>query len=155
MKLNFVLSLLFLTLLFPSELFAQPQLWEIYSTSNQPFVNVIVKKYSSDSLYLNSMNNSFILHQDSIAYLIRKRESNFGLGFLFGAAAGGIFGATTSSNSDGLFTELGNGLSVVLGVVLGGVIGGIFGLAAGSDEKYQVGKLKPEAKRKLLDRLFN
>jgi hypothetical protein len=155
MKYNIVLYFLFLTILLQNESFAQPQLWEIYSTSNQPYVNVIVEKYTSDSLYIKSMNQLFIFHQDSIEYLIKKRDSNFGLGFLFGAVAGGIFGATTSSVSDGLFSGIGKGLSIALGAVIGGVVGGVIGLVTGADEKYQIDKLKPEVKRKLLDRLFN
>jgi len=155
MKCNIILYILFLTLLLQSKVFAQPQLWEIYSTSNQPYVNVIVEKYTTDSLYIKSMNQLFVFHQDSIEYLIKKRDSNFGLGFIFGAAAGGIFGATTSSGSEGLIAGIGKGLSIALGAVIGGVVGGVLGLISGADEKYEINKLKPEDKRKLLAGLFN
>lgn len=155
MKFNIVLFSLFLIIILHNKVFAQPQLWEIYSTSNQPFVNVIVEKYESDSLYIKSMNQLFSLHQDSIQYIIKKRDSNFGMGFLFGSIAGGIFGATTSSDSDGFFSGIGRGLSIVLGAVIGGVVGGVVGLVSGADDKYQLSKLKSEDKRKLLNRLFN
>jgi len=155
MKLNivkfFIISINFL----PNLIFAQPQLWEIYSTSNQPFVNVTVDKYESDSLYIKSMNQLFTLHQDSIKYLLKRKESNFGLGFLFGAIAGGIFGAASSSGSDGFFSEIGKGFSIVFGALIGGTLGGVIGLAAGADEKYQIEKLESEDKRKLLNRLFH
>lgn len=155
MKFSFILFLFISSILLQNELFAQPQLWEIYSTSNQPFVNVVIEKYESDSLYLKSTNQLFIFHQDSVEYLIKKKDSNFGLGFLLGAVAGGILGATTSSNSDGFFSGIGKGLSIVLGTVIGGVVGGVAGLISGADEKYYLSKLKPEDKTKLLKRLFN
>ena len=155
MKFNIILFFLFSVILLQNEVFAQPQLWEIYSTSNQPFVNVIVERYASDSLYIKSMNQLFAIHQDSIEYLIKIRESNFGLGFLIGVIAGGILGATSSSNPDAFFSPIGKGLSIVLGAMIGGVFGGVIGLATGSDDKYQIVKLKSEDKRKLLNRLFN
>jgi hypothetical protein len=145
---------LFSIILLYNNIFAQPQLWEIYSTSNQPFVNVTVDKYESDSLYIKSMNLVFILHQDSIKYLLKSKESNFGLGFLFGAITGGIFGAASTSGSDGFLSGIGNGLSIVFGALVGGTLGGVIGLAGGADEKYQIEKLNPEDKRKLLNRLF-
>ncbi len=155
MKFNIILFFLFSIIILQNEVFAQPQLWEIYSTSNQPFVNVIVEKYESDSLYIKSMDQLYSLHQDSIEYLIKKRDSNFGLGFLFGAIAGGILGVTTSSDSDGFFSEIGKGLSIALGSVIGGAIGGVIGLVTGDDEEYLLVKLKSEEKRILLNRLFN
>jgi hypothetical protein len=155
MKFNIILFFLFSIIILQNEVFAQPQLWEMYSTSNQPFVNVVVEKYESDSLYLKSMNQLFIFHQDSIEYLIKKRDSNFGLGFIFGAVAGGIFGAKISSGSDGFLSGIGKGLSIVLGSVIGGVVGGGIGLSSGADQKYLLLKLKSEDKRILLNRLFN
>ncbi len=141
-----------------TKIFAQPPLWEIYSTSNQPFVNVTVDKYEADSLYIKSNESLFILHQDSIKYLIKKKESNFGLGFLFGAITGGLIGAASSSKSEGFydigFSAMGKGLSIVFGAIIGGVLGGVVGLAAGRDEKYQIEKLNTEDKRKLLNKLF-
>jgi hypothetical protein len=104
------------------------------------------------------MNQLFVLHQDSIKYLLRKKESNFGLGFLFGAIAGGVFGAATSSDSNGSFdfgfSAAGKGLSIVFGALIGGILGGVVGLAAGADEKYQLEKYDTEYKRKILSRLF-
>ena len=138
-----------------SEMFAQPKLWEIYTTSNQSYVNVAVDKYESDSLYLKSMNQLHILHQDSIKYLLNRRESNFGAGFLFGAIIGGIYGGVSSAGSGKLFSEMGHGFSIVFGVLIGGTIGGVIGLASGTDEKYDIEKLDSEGKRKLLNRLFH
>ncbi len=155
MNYKIVLFFFFIIILSHNKIFAQPQLWEIYSTSNQPFVNVIVEKYESDSLYLKSMNQLFILHQDSIEYLIRIRDSNFGLGFLIGALTGGLLGSVSSSDSEGFLSPIGKGLTIVLGIVIGGAIGGVVGLAAGADEKYQLSKLKSEDKTKLLNRIFN
>jgi hypothetical protein len=139
--------------------FAQPQLWEIYSTSDQPFINVTVDKYESDSLHIKSADQLYKLHQDSIKYLVKRKESNFGLGFLFGAVAGGILGAAISSDSDGSydigFSSTGKGISIVFGALIGGVLGGVVGSAAGADEKYQIENLDTERKRKLLNKLFN
>lgn len=141
-----------------NKIFAQPQLWEIYSISNQPYINVTINKYESDSLYIKSMYQSLVLHQDSIKYLLRKRESNFASGFLFGAIAGGVFGAATSSESDGFydigFSSIGKWLSIVLGAIIGGTFGGVVGLASGADEKYQIEKYTTDDKRKILRRLF-
>lgn len=64
---------------------AQPQLWDVYSVSKQPFVNVTIDRFESDSLFMKAMNRVFVLHQDSVEYLLRKDKSQFALGFLIGA----------------------------------------------------------------------
>ena len=128
MKFNFTVFILISINFLQIEILAQTQQWEIYSTSDQPHINVIIFKYVSDSLYIKSMNQVFVLHQDSIKYLLRKKESNFGLGFLIGAIAGGIFGAATSSSSDEPydmgFSDSGESLSIVSGAIIGGLLGG-------------------------------
>jgi hypothetical protein len=159
MKFNITVFILISINFLQIEILAQTQQWEIYSTSDQPHINVIIFKYVSDSLYIKSMNQVFVLHQDSIKYLLRKKESNFGLGFLIGAIAGGIFGAATSSSSDEPydmgFSDSGESLSIVSGAIIGGLLGGVVGLASGADEKYQIEKYSTEDKRKILNRLFN
>lgn len=154
-------TILFLTLisinffLLQKKATAQPQLWEIYSTSDQPFINVTVDKYETDSLYVKFMDQLLILHQDSIKYLLKRKESSFGAGFLFGAIIGGIFGVANSSGSEGFFSEIGKGLSIVFGALIGGALGGVISLATGTNEKYQIEKLNIEDKRKLLNKLFH
>jgi hypothetical protein len=142
-----------------NEIFAQPQLWEIYTNSNQPFVNVFIDKYESDSLYIKSMDQMFIFHHDSIKYLLRKNESNFGLGFIIGAVLGGIFGNALSKDGDGSydlgFSAIGRLSFTILGIVVGGTLGGLAGLSAGTDNKYRIDKLSTENKRDLLNKLFN
>lgn len=133
--------------------FAQPQLWEIYTTSNQPFVNVIVDKYESDSLYLKFMDQLIVIHQDSIKCLIEKKESHLGIGILIGAVAGGLL-VGTSFKSDGLFSEVGQASSITLGIVLGGVLGGVAGSAAGADRNYYFEKFDSERKGIILNDLF-
>ena len=133
--------------------FAQPQLWEVYSTSSQPFVNVTIERFEADSLHMKFMNGQFALHQDSIAYLLRRNKSKFGLGFLAGAVVGGV-AMNQMSQGDGMFSGLARAPSVALGVVIGGVLGGAVGLGAGADTKYQIQKLNSEDKRTLLGRLF-
>jgi hypothetical protein len=154
MKLNIVLFILISLNFLQSEIFAQPQLWDIYSTSNQPYINVTVEKYESDSLYIKSMNLSYILYQDSIKFLIKRNESNFGLGFLFGSIIGGIYGGVSSESSNEFFSEIGNGFSIIFGALIGGTLGGVIGLASGADEKYDIEKLDSGGKRKLLNELF-
>ena len=154
MKLNIILLILISLNFLHSEIFAQPQLWDIYSISNQPYINVTIEKYESDSLYIKSMNLSYILHQDSIKYLIEKKESNFGLGFLFGALIGGIYGGVSSVSSNEFFSEIGHGFSIVFGALIGGTLGGVIGLVSGTNEKYDLEKLDSEGKRELLNRLF-
>ena len=132
---------------------AQPQLWEVYSTSHQPFVNVIIEKFESDSLYMKSMNQVLALHQGSIKYLVRTNKSKFGLGFLVGAVVGGVF-MNGMSHGDGLFANMARGSSIAVGVAIGGVLGGAVGVGAGADTRYQIDKLNAEDKRKLLGRLF-
>lgn len=148
-----VVPLLLGVFLFCQRAPAQPQLWEVYSTSNQPFVNVTIDRFESDSLYMKSMNQVLALYQDSIKYLVRRNASKFGLGFLVGAAMGGIF-LGGISHDDGLFPGLGRGSSIAIGVAIGGALGGAVGLGAGADTKYQIDKLDAEGKRKLLSRLF-
>ena len=148
-------SLFISIMFFSNSIFAQSQLWEIYTTSNQPFINVIVEKYESDSLFIKSMDKSFIIHQDSIRYIVKEKESKFGLGFLFGAIIGGIAGAASTSDSEETSGGLTEGTSVIFGALLGGVLGGALGLAVGSDEEYPVEKLNSEKKTELLNRLFN
>ncbi len=132
---------------------AQPQLWEVYSTSNQPFVNVTIERFESDSLYIKSMNQALALHQDSIKFLVRRNKSKFGLGFLAGAVMGGVF-MNGMSHGDGLFPDMARGSSIAMGVVIGGALGGAVGLGAGADTKYDINKLNAEDKRKVLSRLF-
>ena len=69
------------------------------------------------------MNQLYILNQDSIKFILKRRESNFGFGFLFGALIGGIYGGASSKGSDGFFSEIGSGLSIVFGVLIGGTLG--------------------------------
>jgi len=158
MKFNIFVFVLTSINFLQNKFLAQPQLWEIYSTSDQAYINVTIDKYESDSLYIKSMDHLFVLHQDSIKYLIRKKESNFGPGFLIGAIGGGIFGAVISSSSnefyDLAFSDSGESLSIVSGAIIGGVLGGVVGLASGTDEKYQIEKYSTEFKRKILNRLF-
>lgn len=154
MKLNMVILFILTVLLLSDVIFAQPQLWNIYSISNDPFTNVTVVNYEADSLYIKSMSQLFILHQDSIKHLVKINESNLWLGFVFGAVAGGIIGATNSSDSGGLFSEIGKGFSIVLAALAGGVLGGVVGLVSGSDRTYNIEKLDPQRKRKLLKQLF-
>ena len=97
----------------------------------------------------------FIMNIDSVKYLIKRKDSNFGLGFLFGAIIGGIYGGTSSVGSDEFFSEIGGGFSIVFGALIGGTLGGVLGLASGADEKYEIYKLDSENKKKLLNRLFN
>ena len=158
MKFNIIVFILISINFLQNEIFAQTQLWEIYSTSDQPYINVTIFKYVPDFIYIKSMNQVFVLHQDSIKYLLRKKESNFGLGFLIGAIAGGIFGAATSSSSDEPydmgFSESGESLSIVSGSIIGGLLGGVVGLASGADEKYYLEYLVTDYKRALLSKLF-
>ena len=82
---------------------AQPQLWEIYSISNQPFVNVTIDRFESDSVYMKSMTQVLALHQDSIKYVVRKNKSKDGLGLLVGAVMGGVL-MNEMSGHNGLFS---------------------------------------------------
>jgi hypothetical protein len=158
MKFNIIVFVLISINLLQNEILAQTQQWEIYSTSDQSYINVTIFKYVPDSMYIKSMNQVFVLHQDSIKYLLRKKESNFGLGFLIGAIAGGIFGAANSSSSDELydmgFSDYGESLSIVSGALIGGILGGVVGLASGADEKYYLENLSTEHKSILLSKLF-
>jgi hypothetical protein len=160
MKLNIVLFFLFSINLYflPNKTFAQPKLWEIYTTSDQPYINVIIDKYEADSLYLKYMDQLIILHQDSIKYILHRNESNFGAGFLFGALAGGIIAnlAYREPEHDGLISlDFGRFPSTIAGVFIGGTFGGLAGAASGADNKYRIDRLDSEDKRKLLNRLFN
>jgi hypothetical protein len=133
---------------------AQPKLWEVYSTSDQPFVNVTIDRYQSDTLYIKSMNQLIALHQDSIKYLLHRNSSQAGLGVLIGAVVGGVTVNAISHGSSGPFSEIGRFPSLTLGALVGGAIGGAIGSAQGSETKYRIDKLDPEGKRKLLNKLF-
>ncbi|HEX9739960.1 MAG TPA: hypothetical protein VGA29_04225 [Ignavibacteriaceae bacterium] len=155
MKFKIILFLISISFYFlQTKTFAQPQLWEIYTISDQPFINVTVDKYESDSLYIKSAFQLIALHQDSIKYLIKRNESQFGLGFLIGAVLGGVLIGLTADENEGFFSELWRGTATFFGIILGGAIGGIMGLAAGTDTKYNLEKLDSETKRVLLNRLF-
>src|SRR5437867_4091512 len=132
---------------------AQPQLWDVYSISDQPFANVTIDGYRSDSLYAKSMNQLIAFHQDSIRYLVKRNSSKFALGLLVGAVVGGIIAGASSTGSDA-FSDLGRASSVTLGIVVGGVLGGAIGSAAGADTRYRIEKLDADQKRRLLSRLF-
>ena len=159
MKPNILILFLFLLNFYFSQnkTFAQPKLWEIYTTSDHPYVNVTVDKYESDSLYLKYMNQLIILHQDSIKYIIHRNKSNFVAGFIIGAVAGGVIvNATYKEEKTGFISlDLGRFPSTVVGIVLGGTLGGLVGAASGADNKYRIDKLDPVTKKQLLDRLLN
>jgi len=159
MKMNAIVFILISFNFLQNKISAQSQLWEIYSTSDQPYINVTIYKYELDSLYIKSMDHLFVLNQDSIKCIIMVKNSNFGLGFLVGAVGGGIFGAATSSSSDEFydlgFSDGGESISIVSGALIGGVLGGIIGLASGADEKYQIEQYSAEEKRKILNKLCN
>ena len=147
------LFLILLTLFLANEGVAQPKLWEVYSVSNQPFVNVVIDRYESDSIYIKSMNQVIVLHQDSIRYLVYRHHPNMAIGFVFGAAAGGFFMSEMSRGSSGLFADVGRTSNILVGVALGGLIGGAVG-AAGNTTRYEIYKMDPAAKKKLLATLF-
>jgi len=151
---SYIGFLLVLACFFQNTASSQPQLWDIYGTSDQPFVNVTADRYESDSLYMKSMNQVFALHQDSIKYLLQRNKSRFGMGFLIGSIVGGVYVNAISQGSDGPFSEMGRGVSTTLGIIIGGSIGGAIGLAQGADTKYQIDRLDSQVKRKLMKRLF-
>jgi hypothetical protein len=150
-----LLQICLVTFLFYNSPLAQPQLWEIYSISGQPYVNVTLDKYESDSLYIRFMNQVIALHQDSIKYLIQRKESSFGMGFIVGSVLGGVVMSASVSDSKGLFSDIGRSSATITGVFLGGAIGGLAGLAGGADIKYNLEKLDSEEKRIVLKRLLN
>jgi hypothetical protein len=151
MKSCFVLVLLFLL---QNSAIAQPRLWDVYSTSDQPFVNVTTDRYESDSLYMRFMDRIIVVHQDSIQYLVQRNESKFGTGFLVGSLVGGVYVSLISRDSDGPFAPMERILSTTLGAVIGGSIGGMVGLSRGADTKYRMDTMDSNVKRKLLNRLF-
>ncbi len=153
MKRNFLLILL-LQILLSSLAIAQPELWEVYTTSNRPYINVAIEKYESDSLYMKSMNMDFVLHQDSIQYIIQNRKSQFGVGFLFGAVAGGLFSNAMFRGSDNSWFHVDPTATTMLGAVSGGLVGGLLGASA-TKRTIEIGKLKPEEKKKVLKNLFD
>ncbi len=155
MKYGLVLFLISISIFFQQRIFAQPQLWDIYSVSNQPFVNITVDKYESDSLYLKFMDRAIVLHQDSVKYLVKRNTSKFGIGFLIGAVVGGVFFNTTLQGSNDPLSQFGRLSLTGLGIVVGGTIGGLLGSAQGTDTKYQIEKMNTEEKRKLLSGLFH
>jgi hypothetical protein len=133
-----------------NKMFGQPKLWEIYTISDQPYINVIIDKYESDSLYLKYMDQLFIIHQDSIKYLVKRNKSNFAAGCIIGAVVGGIIGITTyrEPKGNGLVSlDFGPFTSTVAGIFIGGAVGGLAGAASGADNKYRIDKLEPETKR--------
>jgi hypothetical protein len=105
------------------------------------------------------MNQLFILHQDSVKYVLKRNEPNFGIGFIIGAVLGGIFGNAISQDGEESydlgFSAIGRLSFTILGIVVGGTLGGLAGLSAGTDNKYQIEKLNTEDKRDLLNKLFN
>ncbi|MBI3195785.1 MAG: hypothetical protein HYZ34_15160 [Ignavibacteriae bacterium] len=147
----YIIAILFVV---ASTSIAQPELWEVYTNSNQPFINVVIDKYESDSVYMKSMNFEIVLHQDSIQYLIMRRESHFGLGFVGGAVVGGILMNVISEKSDNPLANLFRSDETVIGMLGGGMLGGIIGAAGGQDKKFEFRKLDTEEKRELLKRLF-
>lgn len=145
----------FLVLILTSAICSQPKLWELYTLTNQPYVNVVIKKYENDSLYLKSENRILVLHQDSIKYLLKRNESHAGLGIIFGAIAGGLVANKVNGDSKGWFSEIGDFTSTILGILVGGVIGGLFGSAIGADTKYDLEKMDYKTKQRLLTRLVD
>ncbi len=154
MKYGLVLFLISISIFFQQRTFAQPQLWDIYSVSNQPFVNVTVDKYESDSLHIRCTDRLIALHQDSIKYLVKQNRSQWPLGILIGSMAGVIFANILPQQSSATPNEFGSESLTVFGALIGGTIGGVFGLAKGIDAKYQIEKLNTDEKRKLLNGLF-
>lgn len=150
-----IIFVLILTWFLQSEGTAQLQLWDVFSASNQPFTNIVVDRYESDSLYIKSMGHVIVLHQDSIKFLLRKNKSRLAVGVLVGSLAGGLFAnRMVCVDDENPFSGIGSLSFTTLGIVVGGLLGGTVGAGAGADTKFQIAQLNSEGKRKLLSRLF-
>lgn len=147
-----------------ANLFGQIQIWEILSTSNQPYKNVVLDKISNDTLFVNAFGNTYPLDVDSIKYLKRERDTKSypRIGVLLGMIGGGIIGnhvSRNSANDKGLFSEKRNNLDIFFGTGLGMILGGIFIGAAGSgidaDEYYNFERMNHNQKIKVLEKIVN
>jgi outer membrane lipoprotein SlyB len=103
---------------------------------------------------MKAMNMDLVLHQDTIQYIIQNRKSQFGAGFLFGAVAGGLFMNAMFRGNENSWIKTDPYAATVLGGMGGGLIGGLMGAAA-TKRTIEIGKLKPDEKRKVLKNLFN
>ena len=76
------------------------------------------------------------------------------MGFIAGGVVGGVLGYAISYRSEGLFRYTTDDSPAIFGAFLGATIGGAIGAGAGADTKYRMDEMNPEAKKKLLKRLF-
>lgn len=153
MKLQFKTIIFILSL--SSAIYSQPELWEVYTLTNQPFVNVVIDKYRNDSLYLKSSDRIIVLHQDSIKCLVKRNESHIGLGIILGSITGGLLANKVNGDSEGWFSDINDYGSTILGILIGGLVGALSGSAAGTDTMFDIEKMDYEKKQILLSKLFN
>jgi len=149
------LNIIIFIVIISSTIYSQPELWEVYTISNQPYINVIIDKFEYDSLYLKTENRIIALHQDSIKYILKRNESHAGLGIILGALAGGLVANKIKSDSDGWFSDIGDFSSTIWGILIGGLVGGLIGTASGADTRYDIENMDYKTKHNLLLRLFN
>lgn len=125
---------------FSTTVFAQSNIWDVYSLHNQPYVNVTLARLDNETLYVHSFGETYPIQIDSIQMIKRTSpgSSHALAGFLLGMAGGGLAGniiSRASGNHEGLFASWGKEYSAFFGTGAGMLLGGIFGSAVGAGLK--------------------
>ncbi len=138
---------------------AQPTLWNIQTTDNQPYTNVMLDRFSGDTLYVNGMGQTFPIPLKSIylMHLHKKPQSYIGpginIGMIGGWGAGYYYGYSMEQNP-----ELRRASGTVLGFIgftVGGFIGAIIGSGSTSqDNDYLFGNMTLPQKQEKIKELL-
>ncbi len=142
-------------------LHAQPQRWRIFTTSGQPYPEVILYRLADDTLLVKTLGNVYPLPVDSIQSLTRERESFSGFGLILGMLAGGVVGNQVAENAatdkgmlNGLSKAMGSIFNTGTGIILGGILGYAVGSSTGSDEVVNLSNEDLIEKKKILMELI-
>jgi hypothetical protein len=154
MKIYFLFLIWFL---FTKNVGAQTPLWDIFTISNQPYSNVVLDTLKQDTLQVKVLGRIYKIPVDSIATLKSERDSQAGIGVVFGVLSGAIIGfnlggksASNGTPADGLGEIIGSMFGLFMGSLLGGIVGGGVGSKIGGDKFYNFRKRSYSKKLEIL-----
>ncbi len=137
----------FILLVNTNLLFAQKQIWDIFTVEDQPYSGVVLSKIVNDTLIVKSTGNEYKIAISSIKILKRERKSKTGISTLAGIVSGGVlmyFIGNKKAEEQSKFpidlSDLSVGFSTGLGMIGGGITGYLVGTGLSADEESNFSK---------------
>ena len=153
----------FVFLLIPLLCWARTPNWEIVTLNHQLYQNVVFNQLSGDTLVVQAYGKTFEISVDSIETIrdVNGFHSHAVLGFLIGAAGGGIIGFNQTVKKDELtdvfmpmFGELDRTINTGVGIIFGGLVGVFIGSRIKTQATYNIQKMDHSNKIEAINQLM-